>query len=86
MECSDCWKNICLSFDAVMCPTIAAVRKGKSEMNLKFSIGPSQPISKIATSHVCIAGLKKLGDESGGKLNAFLIENMKSTMSRVSSD
>ena len=31
---------------------IAAVKKEKNKMNLKSSIGPSHPISEIATSHV----------------------------------
>ena len=37
----------------------ACVKKKKSEMSFKFSIGPSHPISEIATSHVCkLKGLK----------------------------
>ena len=47
-----------LCFASFICPAIAAVNKEKSQISLKFSTGPSHPISEIANSHVC--GLKRL--------------------------
>ena len=61
IEYSDCWKTILSNFlcpSSFICLAIAAVKKEKSQMSFKSIIGPSHPISEIATSHVC--GLKRL--------------------------
>ena len=50
-------KLFCLIFYALTVSyyisSIAAVKKEKSEMSFKSSIGPRHPISEIITSHVC---------------------------------
>ena len=53
----------------MICPAIADVKKGKSDMNLKFGIGRSHSISEIAISHACPAHLKRVRYENGGKLH-----------------
>ena len=65
--------------DALICPAIADVKKGKSEMNLKFGIGRIHSISEIVISHACPAGLKRLRYEGGRKLH-FPNRESKSTM------
>ena len=45
-------------FNSFILSAIAAVKKEKTETNFKSSVGPSYPISEIATSHVCT--LKRL--------------------------
>ena len=57
------------------CPAIAAVKKGATGMSFESSIGPSHPISEIATSHVC--RLKKTRNEGDQKLRVFLIKRVR---------
>ena len=45
-------KRFYVIFDAYI-SAIATIKKEKSEMKLKSSIGPSHPISETTTSHAC---------------------------------
>ena len=61
IECPDCWKIIFSDIwcpSSFICPSIAAVKKEKSQMSFKSIIGPIHPIPEMATSNVC--GLKRL--------------------------
>ena len=48
-------KPFCLIFDALIVSNylLLQLQRKKSEMSLKSSIGPSHPISELATSDVC---------------------------------
>ena len=58
-----------------ICPAIPAVKKGTTGMSFESSIGPSYPISEIATSHVYM--LKKTRNEGDQKSCVFLIKRVR---------
>ena len=54
---------------------IATVKKGTTGMSFESSIGPSHPISEIATSHVC--RLEKTRNKGDEKWHVFLIKGVR---------